>query len=229
MIYIVAGPIGNLKDITLRALETLKEVDLIACEDTRRTGKLLNHYNIKTPMESYNDYNKGHKLPELLKLLTGGGKVALFSDAGTPTISDPGFKLVEAAHKAGVAVSPIPGPSAAIGALCVSGQPTDKFIFVGFLPKQSGKRLKLLNSLKDCQLPSSAIFYESPYRLIRLLEELGNVFGKEVEISVCGELTKIHEKVTIGTMKGVLENFTGKEGKIKGEFTVVLNLKSCQK
>ena len=224
MLYIVAGPIGNLKDITLRALEILKEVDLIACEDTRKTGKLLSHYNIGTSMESYNDFNKDRKLPKLLGLLTSGRKVALFSDAGTPTISDPGYKLVQAAYKAGVAVSPIPGPSAAIAALSASGQPTDKFIFVGFLPKQSGKRTKLLNALKDCQLPSSAIIYESPYRLVRLLGELEKVFGKEAEISVCGELTKLYEKVTKGTIKTVLGEFE-KKSKVKGEFTIVLNLR----
>ena len=224
MIYIVAGPIGNLKDITLRALETLKEVDLIACEDTRRTGKLLSHYNIKTPMESYNDFNKDRKLPKLLELLKTGQDVALFSDAGTPTISDPGFKLVQIAFRHNILVSPIPGPSAAISALSISGQPTDKFIFMGFLPKQSGKRTKLLNSLKECQLPSSAIFYESPYRLVRLLEDLEKIFGEKAEVSVCGELTKIYEKVTKGTLEKVSLEFNGKK-RIKGEFTVVLSLK----
>jgi len=224
VIYIVAGPIGNLKDITLRALEILKKADLVACEDTRRTRRLLSHYNIKTPMESYHDFNKDRQLPKLLKLLKTGQNIALFSDAGTPTISDPGFKLVQAALKENIAISPIPGPSAAMSALSVSGQPTDKFIFMGFLPKQSGKRTRLLNSLKKCQLPSSAIFYESPYRLVRLLEDLEKAFDKETEVSVCGEMTKVYERISKGTLETVSGEFR-KRKKVKGEFTIVLNLR----
>lgn len=226
MLYIVAGPIGNLKDITFRAIETLKQADVIACEDTRRTGLLLHHYQINTPMESYNDYNKDHKLPKLLKLLKDEKTVALFSDAGTPTISDPGYKLVSLALAKNILVSPIPGPTAAISAISVSGQPTDKFIFIGFLPKQQGKRIKLLNSIKDCQTVSSAIFYESPFRLLRLLEDISSVFGEQTNVTVCNELTKIYEKVEKAPVEEQLKSF--EDRKLKGEFTVIANVK-CTK
>jgi 16S rRNA (cytidine1402-2'-O)-methyltransferase len=224
MLFIVSGPIGNLGDITIRAIETLKEVDLIAVEDTRRTGKLLKHFKITTPMESYHDFNKETKLPKLLELLRTERNVALFSDAGTPTISDPGYKLVKACLDEKIKVSPIPGPSAAISALSVSGQPTDKFAFLGFLPKQRGKRRKLLNQLRECQCVSSAILYESPYRLVRLLEELADIFGEETNVTVCNEMTKMFEKIDKGILRDLLREYKGKE-RVKGEFTVVLSLK----
>ncbi len=221
-LYIVATPIGNIKDITLRALETLKEVDLILCEDTRHSGQLLHNYKIKKPLLSFHEYNELTRIPEIIQRLKNGENIALISDAGTPLISDPGFKLVRAAREEGIDVKTIPGPASAIAAMSISGLPTDKFLFVGYQPKTSGKREKLLETLVEIKnkLPTSIIFYESPHRVDKLLEELSKVFP-ESQVSVQRELTKIHETVLTGSINEVRKQLTGKSH--KGEFTIVLN------
>lgn len=223
MLYIVAGPIGNLKDITFRAIETLKEADLILCEDTRRTGLLLKHFNIAIKMESYHEHNELDKLPRVLQLLEQGKNIALFSDAGTPTISDPGFKLVRAAYEKNIPVSPIPGPSAAIAALSASGQPTDSFVFLGFLPRQQGRRIKIFEKLKEQSIASSAIIYESPYRIDKILEDIATVFGSDVQVTICNELTKLYEKIIKDSVDNLIKKFKNKS--TRGEFTIILNIK----
>ncbi len=221
-LFVVATPIGNIKDITLRALEVLKDVDLILCEDTRHSGQLLHDYEIKKPLMSFHEHNEISKIAEIVQRLKNGENIALISDAGTPLISDPGFKLVRTAREEGLEVKTIPGPSAAIAAMSISGLPTDKFLFVGYLPKTSGKRGRLLNELSEIKnrLPTSVIFYESPHRIGKLLEELSQIFPGS-QISVQRELTKIHETVITGSINEVKEKLIGKSH--KGEFTIVLN------
>lgn len=221
-LYVVGTPIGNIKDITLRALEVLGEVDLILCEDTRHSGQLLHNYNISKPLLSFHEHNEISRIPELVQKLKQGENIALISDAGTPLISDPGFKLVRTCQEEGIEVKTIPGPSAAVAAMSISGLPTDKFIFVGYLPKTSGKREKLLKELSEIKniLPMSVIFYESPHRVDKLLTEFSKFFP-ESQVSVQRELTKIHEAVLTGNVNDVKEKLTGKSH--KGEFTVVLN------
>ncbi len=217
-LYIVSTPIGNLEDITLRAIRILKEVTTIAAEDTRQTGKLLAHYQIKTPMTSYHDFNKEEKTPVFIHRLQEGASFALVSDAGTPTLSDPGYYLIKTALSMGIPVSPLPGPAAAIAALSVSGLPTDRFIFEGFLARKKGKRDKQLEALKDD--PRTLIFYESPYRIVSLLEAIHTLYGPERHIVIARELTKVFEEIIRGTVLEVLQGL--KEKKFRGEATILV-------
>jgi 16S rRNA (cytidine1402-2'-O)-methyltransferase len=201
-LYIVATPIGNLEDITLRAIRVLKEADLIACEDTRHTKKLLNHYGITAPTTSYFEHNKFAKGDFLIRQLEDGKNVALVSDAGTPGISDPGYNLVAGALEKGIAVVPIPGPSAAVAALCASGLPTDRFLFLGFLPQKEGKKRRLLESI--VQEPSTLIFYESPFRVKKTLNILREILGDR-RCVLAHELTKVHEGFFRGTIAEILQ------------------------
>ncbi|MFY9269307.1 MAG: 16S rRNA (cytidine(1402)-2'-O)-methyltransferase [Candidatus Manganitrophaceae bacterium] len=216
-LYIVSTPIGNLEDITLRALRILKEVTTIAAEDTRHTQKLLTHYGIHIPLTSYHDFNKEEKTPVLIARLQVGDSVALVSDAGTPTLSDPGFYLIREAIRAGIPVSPIPGPAAALAALAVSGLPTDRFVFEGFLPKKKGARARRLESLRSD--PRTIIFYESPFRIKALLEEIRLIFGDR-RIVVAREMTKLYEEFIRGTVAEVLEKIRTRS--LKGEITLVV-------
>ena len=216
-LYIVATPIGNLEDITLRALRILKEVGLIAAEDTRHSRKLLSHFGISRPLTSYFDHNKEFKGNYLLEKLTEGVSVALISDAGTPCISDPGYQLVRDAVAAGITVVPIPGPSAAITAIAASGLPTDRFAFEGFLPNRQGKRRERLASLRDER--SVLIFYESPNRLVATLEDMAEILGDR-EAVVARELTKLYEEFVRGSLTFLAERF--RERKVRGEVVVIV-------
>lgn len=216
-LYIVSTPIGNLGDITLRALETLKSVDLIACEDTRHTLNLLNHFEIKKPLISYHQHSKAPKVDKIIDELLSGKEVAVVTDAGTPGISDPGEILIKAAIENGIEVIPIPGVSAAITALSISGLNTDEFVFVGFLPHKKGRQTKL----KEIALEKrTIILYESPYRIKKLLGELLEFVGDR-EVAVCRELTKKFEEITRGKISEVSDKI-----KEKGEFVVILEGKN---
>lgn len=221
-LFIVATPIGNLEDISLRALRTLKEVDVLLCEDTRKTRKLLSRYDIKTPVLSYHQHSQIKKVNYIAELLEKGKNLALVSDAGTPGISDPGNKLIELLVKKNIdlTIVPIPGPSALITAASVSGFPMDKFTFSGFPPNKK-KRNKFFEELLKTKLP--VIFYESPYRIIKTLEEMNNKFQEKnckAQIMVCRELTKKFETIYRGTIEEVIKSI--KDDKIKGEFTVIV-------
>ncbi|RQW78418.1 MAG: 16S rRNA (cytidine(1402)-2'-O)-methyltransferase [Geobacter sp.] len=216
-LYIVATPIGNLEDISFRAVRVLKEVDLIAAEDTRHSRKLLSHFGISKPITSYFDHNKDVKGNFILEKLAEGLNVALISDAGTPCISDPGYQLVRDAVAAAVRVVPIPGPSAAITALSASGLPTNSFAFEGFLPNRQGKRRERLTALKTER--RMLIFYESPNRLMGALADIKDVFGDR-EAVVARELTKIYEEFVRGRLSSVAEQFIGR--KIKGEVVILV-------
>jgi 16S rRNA (cytidine1402-2'-O)-methyltransferase len=213
-LYIVATPIGNLEDVTLRALRVLKEVKLIAAEDTRKTRRLLNAYDIKTPMTSYYEHNKLAKLENILDTLQESD-VALVSEAGMPGISDPGYELIAAAAKKGVPVVPVPGASAVITALAVSGLPTDRFFFAGFLPPRPGARRRALEAL--VRETGTIIILEAPHRLAAALQDIREVLGDR-SIAVCRELTKLHEEIYRGTVSGALAHFTLP----RGEFTLVI-------
>jgi len=214
VLYLVATPIGNLEDISLRALRTLGEVKLIAAEDTRRTKQLLITYDIKTPLTSYHEHNKKAKLGYLLDRLAGED-VALVSDAGMPGMSDPGYELVVAASERGIPVVPVPGPSAVITALVVSGLPVQRFVYLGFLPRRASSRLKLLESVAgEC---GSIVALESPHRLRASLNDIRLALGDR-RIAVCRELTKVYEEVFRGVITGAIEHFT----QPKGEFTLVI-------
>ena len=217
-LFLVATPIGNLEDITFRAVRVLKEADLIACEDTRHTRRLLDHYGIDKPTISYHEHNESDRSISLVDRLIAGGNVALVSDAGTPLINDPGYRLVTAAVAAGVRVIPIPGPSAILAALTASGLPTDAFYFGGFLPQKQGARRKVLESVAslDCTL----VFYEAPHRIVESLQDIAEVYG-EREVVVTRELTKIHEEFLRGTGLALNRIFAEK-GPPKGEFTLVI-------
>ncbi len=219
-LYVVATPIGNIKDITLRALETLKEVDLILCEDTRHSGQLLHQYEIRKPLLSFHEHNELQRIPEVISRLKNGENIALISDAGTPLISDPGFKLVRAARQENLEVVAVPGASATTAAISISGLPTDKFLFVGYLPKTSGKKEELLQKLVELKklLPQSLVFYESPHRIEKTLIDLERYFPESL-VSVQRELTKVHEQILNGTITEVRAKLTS----TKGEFTIVLN------
>ena len=216
-LYIVSTPIGNLKDITLRALEILKEVNFIACEDTRVTAFLLNHYEIKSELISLNAANESSKIDYVLEKIKNGESCALVSDAGTPGISDPGARLISAAIKAGITVSTIPGASAAIAALTISGFPTDSFIFEGFIPQKKGRQ-KMLRELAEEK--RTIIIYESTYRIEKLLNEL-NEYMPERLVVVCRELTKKFEETWRGKPSEIIANLSKKV--TKGEFTIVIS------
>jgi len=225
-LYIVATPIGNMSDITLRAIEILKNAKYIACEDTRRTGQLLKRLNIRNDqiLISFYDQVEKDKIPNILNIVKNGEDVVLVSDSGTPTISDPGFKLVRECLRNNIKVVSIPGPSASISALASSGLPTDKFTFVGFLPRKEGNRNRLLNELKisDEKIKSTIILYEAPHRLIKTLESIKQVFG-DVSIVVMRELTKIHEERIENSISKILDIYKKKQP--KGEFVILLNSK----
>lgn len=216
-LYVVATPIGNLKDITLRAIETLKSVDLIAAEDTRHTKILLDCYGITTPTTSYFEYNKIQKTDYLLKVLKEGKSVALISDAGTPGISDPGYKIIRMSIDSDIPVIPIPGPSALITALTISGKTTDKFTFEGFLSNKSGRRKNQLKKLKD--EGRTVVLYESPHRIVKLLEDILEVYG-DVSIVLARELTKKFEEVRREKVSDLKRHFESTPP--KGEFIVII-------
>ncbi len=216
-LYVVATPIGNLEDLTMRALRVLKEVGLIACEDTRRTRTLLTHFGIHVPVTSYFEHNKLAKGPAILRTLHEGTSVALVTDAGTPGISDPGFLLVREARAAGIPVVPVPGPSAVVTALSAAGIPADRFVFDGFLPVKPGKRVHRLEALRDLEM--TIVCYESPHRVLASLEAIAQVFG-QIEIVVARELTKQFEEILRGTPSALHERFAA--GTVRGEFTLVI-------
>lgn len=216
-LYIVATPIGNLEDITFRALRILKEVDLIAAEDTRHSLKLLNHFGISRPMTSYFDHNQHFKGERILEHLRSGKSVALISDAGTPGIADPGYRLVRDALDEGIPVVPIPGANAAIAALSVGGLPTDQFTFAGFPPPRQGKRRTFLAQLQ--QLPGTLVIYEAPHRLPATLEDIRTVMG-ERQLVIARELTKLYEELSRGTVSQVLAALP--EGKLRGEVVILI-------
>lgn len=216
-LYLVPTPVGNLEDITFRALKVLKEADLILAEDTRTSGILLKHFEIKNAMLSYHKFNEHQTVDRVVERLKGGETVAVVSDAGTPGISDPGFLVAREAIKAGIEVITLPGATAFVPALVSSGLPCDKFCFEGFLPQKKGRQTRL-NALAD--EPRTIIFYESPHRIVKTLEQFKEVFGPERSVSVCREISKIHEESVRGTVEEVLEHF--KKNEPKGEFVIVL-------
>lgn len=217
-LYLVATPIGNLRDVTLRALEVLASADMIACEDTRVTPKLLNHYGISTPLTSYHEHNAAAARPKLLARLAAGEAIALVSDAGTPLISDPGYKLVRAAREAGHAVTALPGASAALAALTVSGLPTDRFFFEGFLPVKEGQRQARIAEL--ARIPASLVLYETGPRLARALTDLAAGLGAR-EAAICRELTKLHEEVRRGDL-AMLASAYANVAPPRGEIVIIV-------
>ncbi len=216
-LYLVATPIGNLEDITLRALRILKEVNLIACEDTRKTQKLLNHYEIRTPATSYHEHNEAQKAPQILQSILAGKDVALVSDAGMPLISDPGYRLVSLAVAQGISVVPVPGASALVAALAASGLPTEEFRFCGYLPPKRAARRKALAGYAStaCTL----VFYEAPHRLMETLQDAQEALGNR-RIVLARELTKLHEEFIRGRISDVVEQLRGKP--VRGEFTLLV-------
>ncbi|OYD14133.1 16S rRNA (cytidine(1402)-2'-O)-methyltransferase [candidate division WOR-3 bacterium JGI_Cruoil_03_44_89] len=216
-LYLVSTPIGNLKDITLRAIEILKDVNIIASEDTRKTRILLSTYNIKKPLVSYYEHNKELRTPKIISRIKSGQSVALVTDSGTPGIQDPGFYLVREAIGNGIDVIPIPGPSAFVSALVSSGFPTDRFSFEGFLSRRRGRRRKRLQEITDYR--GSLIFYESPHRLLAYLEDVLKVLGNR-RIAVARELTKKFEEINRGTVEEMIKYFT--ENSPRGEFVIVV-------
>jgi len=216
-LYLVATPIGNLEDITLRAVRVLKEADVIACEDTRQTQKLLNYYGITTRMASYHEHNEMTRAAELVLDLEGGARVALVTDAGMPGISDPGFRLISLAIRHHIPVVPIPGASAFLAALVASGLPTDSFRFGGFLPPKSGQRRQMLESVKAS--PRTQVFYEAPHRVKEAVEDIVEILGGDRHVVVAREVTKIHEEFLRGRASEVLEVLNARED-IKGEMDV---------
>lgn len=222
-LYLCATPIGNLEDITFRVLRTLKEVDLIAAEDTRNSIKLLNHFEIKTPMTSYHEYNKIEKAYKLVERLKSGENIALITDAGTPGISDPGEDLVRICLEEGIEVTSLPGPAACITALTMSGLPTRRFAFEAFLPREKKDRARILDELKE--ETRTIIIYEAPHHLLKTLEELYDTLGDRT-LSVCRELTKKHENATKTTLKNVIDFYQDNEP--RGEYVLVLDGKTFE-
>jgi 16S rRNA (cytidine1402-2'-O)-methyltransferase len=218
-LYVVATPIGNLEDITLRALRVLKEADLIACEDTRQTQKLLNHYGIVTRTTSYHQHNEMTRAPELVVELEQGARIALVSDAGMPGISDPGFRLISLAIRHQLPVVPIPGAAAFLAALVASGLPTDSFRFSGFLPAKRGQRRQILEGIQSS--PRTQVFYEAPHRVKASVEDIVEVLGEERRIVLAREVTKIHEEFLRDRADEVLKTLRTR-GPIKGEITLLI-------
>ncbi|MFZ0321495.1 MAG: 16S rRNA (cytidine(1402)-2'-O)-methyltransferase [Candidatus Sulfotelmatobacter sp.] len=218
-LYLVGTPIGNLEDITLRAVRVLKEVDVIACEDTRQTQKLLNHYGITTRTVSYHEHNEMTRAAELVKDLQEGTSVALVTDAGMPGISDPGFRLISLAIRHRVPVVPIPGASAFLAALVASGLPTDSFRFSGFLPAKRGERRAALETVKAS--PRTQVFYEAPHRIVEALADVVEVFGNDRHVVIAREVTKLHEEFLRGRAGEVLETLKSRDG-VKGEITLLI-------
>ena len=215
-LYLVATPIGNLEDITYRAVRTLSEVSVIAAEDTRTTRKLLTHYDIHTPLVSFHEYSDAGRIEGLIRRLRDED-VAVVSEAGMPAISDPGYNLVSAAIERGIQVTPVPGPSALVAAVAASGLPTDRFLFVGFLPNRASRRRKALEELR--QLPHTLVCYESPHRLLAMLGDAGDILGDR-QIVVARELTKLHEEIWRGAISDAIRHF--EERRPRGEFTLVI-------
>lgn len=223
MLYIVPTPIGNLKDITLRALEVLKESDSIICEDTRRTSLLLNHYEIHKPLIVLNDYNEAKTFPQIIDRLNSGQNLALVSDAGTPLVSDPGYKLVRECINSGIEVDSLPGPSSILPALTLSGLPPDKFMFLGYPPEKSGQRLNWLKTLalhlKGGRLNLTVIMFAAPHKLNRILESIREVFG-DINLTLAHELTKIHQSMESKTINEWLQTLKNP----KGEYILLFRL-----
>ena len=217
VLYIVATPIGNLEDITLRALRVLKEADLIAAEDTRHTQKLLSHYDIHTPLTSYHEHNERTKAPALVERLVRGERIALVSDAGTPAISDPGYRLVVAAVAAGVQVTPIPGPAALTAALSAAGLPTDRFVFEGFLPAKKKERRERLLALRDEK--RTLVLYEAPHRLKGSLDDIEANLGDRT-IVIAREMSKVHEEFVRGRIREIITKIADRE--IRGEIVIIV-------
>lgn len=217
-LYLVATPIGNLQDITFRAIEVLKTVDIIACEDTRHTRKLLTHYNISKKLVSYHEHNEQARAEELAERLREGKSVAVVSDAGTPAISDPSFRIVQKAHEIGAGVVPIPGAVAFVNAAIISGLPTDSVFFGGFLPSKKGERHNRLLEVKE--IPATLVFYETPHRLAKSLVDCAEILGAR-KAAVVRELTKLHEEIIRGTLTELAESFSQKE--VKGEIVLVID------
>jgi len=218
-LYLVSTPIGNLKDITLRALEVLKEVDVILCEDTRRTRKLLSHYRIRGKLLSFYSHNQERRIPQVIELLKEGKKVALVSDSGTPGISDPGFYLVKKAIEESIKVIPIPGPTALISALTVSGLPTQRFTFYGFLPSTGKMRRRLLKKIKERE--ETIIFFLSPHKVLKSLEDIYQILGDR-QVSLVREITKIHEEVIRDKVSSLMTHLKVNPHKLKGEMVLAL-------
>lgn len=222
-LFLVSTPIGNLKDITYRAVEVLSKVDFIACEDTRKTGLLFQKLKIPKKGEflSYYEENEKKRISQIIDFLKEGKNIALVSNAGTPTISDPGFKLVRECQNLGIKIEAIPGPSSVLAALVVSGLPTDKFLFLGYLPKKEGKRIRLLKNIQKIPFSCTLVIFESPLRVIRLLKELEEFFNNP-EIVICNELTKMFEKVIKGKTEELIKILSSKP--LKGEITVLFRI-----
>lgn len=219
-LFVVATPIGNLADMVPRATETLQQVDMIAAEDTRHSKRLLEHFHISTPMQAYHDHNEQQSLPGILKRLEQGESIALISDAGTPLISDPGYRLVRAVREAGFRVVPVPGPSAAIAALSVAGLPSDRFAFEGFLPAKGGQRRKQLEALRG--ETRTLIFYEAPHRIVACLQDVSAVLGAMRETVVARELTKTFETILSGSAAEVLSRVESDPNQQKGEIVLLV-------
>ncbi|MBO4487465.1 MAG: 16S rRNA (cytidine(1402)-2'-O)-methyltransferase [Bacteroidaceae bacterium] len=217
MLYVVPTPVGNLEDITLRALRILKEADLILAEDTRTSSVLLRHYDIHTPMQSYHKFNEHKAVLPLVERLKGGETMALVSDAGTPGISDPGFLLARECVKEGVEVQCLPGATALVPALVMSGLPCDKFVFEGFLPQKKGRQTRLQQIAAE---ERTVVIYESPYRVLKTLMQLAEVMGPERLVAVCREISKIHEEAVRGTLSDAIAHFQANEP--RGEFVIVI-------
>ena len=218
IVYLVATPIGNLQDISLRALETLKTVDLIACEDTRHTRKLLTHFGISNKTVSYHEHNETARAEEFARLLLGGKSIAVVSDAGTPAVCDPSFRIVEKAHEIGARVVPIPGAVAFVNAVIVSGLPTDAIFFGGFLPSKKGERRTRLEEIKN--VPATLVFYETPHRIAKALIDCAEILGNR-RAAVARELTKMHEEIVRGTVRELAEKYA--ENPTKGEIVLIIN------
>lgn len=222
-LYLVATPIGNLQDITFRAVEILKTVDLIACEDTRHTRKLLTHYSISNKLVSYHEHNEQQRAEELAAVLEQGKSIAVVSDAGTPAICDPAFRVVQKAHEIGARVVSIPGAAAFVNALIISGLPTDSMFFGGFLPSKKGERQKRLEEVKE--IPATLVFYETPHRLAKSLADCAEILGDR-KAAVVRELTKLHEETIRGNLAKLAENFSEKT--VKGEIVLVIDKEEIQ-
>lgn len=223
MLYLVPTPVGNLEDITLRALRVLKEVDLILAEDTRTSRKLLDHFGIVTPLKAFHAHNEHQAAPYFVQLIREGKNIALISDAGTPGISDPGFLLVRTCVQGDIQVQCLPGPTAFIPALVASGLPCDRFHFEGFLPHKKGRqtRLKYLADLEH-----TFVLYESPHRLLKCLHELEQACGAERQAAVCREISKIHEEIQRGTLAGIQAHYQGAPEKVRGEIVIIVDRKA---
>ena len=218
-LYVVGTPIGNLGDISERAVQILGAVDIIMCEDTRTSGRMLSSFGIKTKLMAFHQHNEHNKVHDVCALIDGGQSVALISDAGMPAISDPGFLLTRLAHQKGIAVEAIPGPTALITALAASGLPSDRFIFEGFLPQKKGRKTRIEALINE---ERTLVFYESPHRIIRFLKEINEYFGSDRLIAVCRELTKKFEEITRGSVHEILKDYESRNA-IKGEFVVIVS------